>query len=92
MGFEVLLVIPVIVIIGITIVRNCKKTLFKNLHFFGMVFIILFFLFVYPSPFAFQTRKPYIYWTGCKPGPAWYKIERGFKWFCARYLDLEFVE
>ena len=91
-GFEVLLVIPILVIIGAAVIRNSQRTLFKRLHFLALIGLLIFFCFVYPRPLGVMAEPPYIYWAGCRRGPDWDRIQGLFRNFCSRYLDLEFME
>ena len=64
MGYEMVLVIPVIIFISATVIHYQKKLWKKSITITLTVLICFFYMFIHPGIFGIKKRFPYIYWTG----------------------------
>ena len=87
MGYEYVLVIPVILFVGMVCMHYTKK--FRNKFLtFGIAF---FYSFVKPGIFGIKKKPPYIYWLGNKKSNIGKKFDFSFRKMMEK-LGFEFVD
>lgn len=64
MGYECMLILPIILIIYLSIVKNLLEKKEKIVATIFFVLVIMFFFFIYPSPIGIKEKK--LYWRGEK--------------------------
>lgn len=91
MGYEMILVIPVILFIGLIVMHYQKKLRYKYLVLCITFFSVFFFSFIHPGIFGIKKSPPYIYWTGGRGGPVDKKFDFSFKKMMEK-LGFEFID
>lgn len=64
MGYENLLLLPLVLFSGMFMIRHAEKIRWKVTFLVFMIGFFLVFFFVYPSPVAVDTYAKRIYWRG----------------------------
>ena len=92
MGYEIMLVVPVMVFFIRFFIKNTERVWLKFVHFGLGILALYLFCFVYPSPLGYVPYKPYVYWKGGnKKGELSYKY-KNFKKRMLRKIGIELVE
>ena len=91
MGYEYVLVIPVILFVGMVCMHYTKKFRNKFMLMFLTFGIAFFYSFVKPGIFGIKKKPPYIYWLGNKKSNLGKKFDFSFRKMMEK-LGFEFVD
>lgn len=89
MGYEVLMILPLIVVVGIVVYRYSFTKKRKIVTVCVTLLCCLFFSFGYPQPFWFSREKPYIVWVGGRKSIGRLKVEKKIEDFVRKTFKLE---
>lgn len=84
MGYESLIVVPIIILVQIAFVKSMGKFFAKFSAFFVFFMIIICYLFFFPGLFRIVKRKPYIIWDG---GTRFIKFKDSFNKDIDKFLE-----
>lgn len=89
MGYEILLVIPFMIIFFSVIIRYSTSVKVKYVFLVLCVFFVLIFAFVVPGPLGLMKKPPFVYWIGGQKGRIYWILRNlvegilrkaGFEW------------
>ena len=90
MGYEYVLVIPVILFIGLICMHYQKKLRYKYMWLVLTVLVTFFYSFVHPGIFGIK-KPPYIYWCGNQKSRIGSKFDLSFRKIMEK-MGFEFVD
>lgn len=79
MGYEYVLVIPVILFVGLICMKYQKKLRYKYVWLCITVAVTFFYSFVHPGIFGIKKKAPYIYWCGTDKNPITKRVDFSVK-------------
>ena len=91
MGYEYVLVIPVILFTGLVCMHYQKKLRYKYIWLCITVAAVFFYSFVHPGIFGIKKKAPYIYWCGGNGSSLSKKFDFSFKKIMEK-MGFEFVD
>lgn len=91
MGYEMVLVIPVMLFIGMILMHYQNKLRNKYIILCLTVFFVFFYSFIHPGIFGIKKKPPYIYWTGGNGNFIGKKFDFSFKKLMKK-LGFEFID
>ena len=91
MGYEMVLVIPVILFVGMVVMHYQKKLRYKYIVLCITVMMTFFYSFVHPGIFGIKKKPPYIYWTGGRGNIIGRKFDFSFRKIMEK-LGFEFID
>lgn len=91
MGYEYILVIPIIIFIGMVLMYYQKKWRYKYLILVLTILVTFFYSFVHPGIFGIKKKPPYVYWCGGKKNSVGKKFDLSFKKLMEK-LGFEFID
>lgn len=92
MGYEIMLIVPVLIFFIRFFIKNTERTWLKFMHLFVGILVVYLFCFVYPAPLGYVPYKPYIYWKGGNQNGELKYRYHNFKKKMLRKIGIELVE
>lgn len=91
MGYEYVLVIPVILFVGMVCMHYQKKMRYKYIWLLVTVTATFFYSFVHPGILGIKKKPPYIYWCGSRKSGIGKKFDMSFKKIMEK-MGFEFID